>query len=145
MLGYHGQYLRIDLTQEKAEWRELAPGVLRRFLGGVGLGTWLLHHESPRGADALDAVAPLIFAFSPLVGTSLTTSAKFAVLAKSPLTHRINDALDLHAFDGGIAHGASGPRDIGVGVEAGESEAFGSGTHRTPPRGYDRTSRWKTV
>ena len=31
--------------------------------------------------------------FSPLVGTPLTTSAKFAVVAKSPLTERLNDAL----------------------------------------------------
>ena len=31
--------------------------------------------------------------FSPLVGTPLTTSAKFAVVAKSPLTDRLNDAL----------------------------------------------------
>ena len=31
--------------------------------------------------------------FSPLVGTPLTTSAKFAVVAKSPLTGMLNDAL----------------------------------------------------
>ena len=37
--------------------------------------------------------APLAFCFSPLVGTPLTTSAKFAVVAKSPLTGLLNDAL----------------------------------------------------
>ncbi|MGH2888060.1 MAG: aldehyde ferredoxin oxidoreductase family protein, partial [Solirubrobacteraceae bacterium] len=37
--------------------------------------------------------APLAFVFSPLVGTPLTTSAKFAVVAKSPLTGRLTDAL----------------------------------------------------
>jgi aldehyde:ferredoxin oxidoreductase len=31
--------------------------------------------------------------FSPLVGTPLTTSAKFAVVAKSPLTGLLTDAL----------------------------------------------------
>jgi aldehyde:ferredoxin oxidoreductase len=35
----------------------------------------------------------LIFALSPLVGTPLTTSAKFAVVGKSPLTQRVCDAL----------------------------------------------------
>ena len=35
----------------------------------------------------------MIFVFSPLVGTPLTTSAKFAVVAKSPLTGRLTDAL----------------------------------------------------
>ena len=34
-----------------------------------------------------------MFVFSPLVGTPLTTSAKFAVVAKSPLTGRLTDAL----------------------------------------------------
>ena len=37
--------------------------------------------------------APLIFAFSPLVGSPLTTSAKFAVVSRSPLTERFNDSL----------------------------------------------------
>ena len=38
MFGYHGRYLRIDLSQARAEWRALSESVLRRFLGGVGLG-----------------------------------------------------------------------------------------------------------
>jgi len=42
--------------------------------------------------------APLVFAFSPLVGTPLTTSAKFAVVSKSPLTDRINDSLASSGF-----------------------------------------------
>ncbi|HEY4828459.1 MAG TPA: aldehyde ferredoxin oxidoreductase C-terminal domain-containing protein, partial [Solirubrobacteraceae bacterium] len=45
------------------------------------------------GVEPLDPEAPLIFVFSPLVGTPLTTSAKFAVVAKSPLTGRLTDAL----------------------------------------------------
>ena len=36
--------------------------------------------------------------FSPLVGTPLTTSAKFAVVAKSPLTGLLNDALSSSQF-----------------------------------------------
>lgn len=36
---------------------------------------------------------PLIFVTSPLVGSKLTTSSKFAVLAKSPLTGFIGDSL----------------------------------------------------
>ena len=52
---------------------------------GVGLGTWLLHRLAPPGVDSLAPEVPLVFAFSPLVGTPLTTSAKFAGLVKSPL------------------------------------------------------------
>src|SRR5205814_9155092 len=65
---------------------------------GVGLGAYLLHREAPRGGDPLAPGAPLIFCLSPLVGTPLTTSAKFAVVAKSPLTDRINDALSSSHF-----------------------------------------------
>src|SRR5688572_5909951 len=48
--------------------------------------------------DPLSPEAPLIFAFSPLVGSPLTTSAKFAVVSKSPLTGRFNDSLASSGF-----------------------------------------------
>jgi aldehyde:ferredoxin oxidoreductase len=98
MFGYHGRYLRVDLTCCGTEWRPLPEAVLRRFLGGVGLGTYLLHREAPAGVDPLAPAAPLIFSLSPLVGTPLTTSAKFAVVARSPLTGRLNDALSSSHF-----------------------------------------------
>src|SRR5205814_4956714 len=79
-------------------WLPLSESVLRRFVGGVGLGTWLLHREGPANIDPFDPAAALIFCFSPLVGTPLTTSAKFAVVAKSPLTFRLNDALSSSHF-----------------------------------------------
>src|SRR5215470_2412349 len=98
MFGYHGHYLRIDLTRGTSEWVPLFEGTLRRFLGGVGLGAYLLHRESLSGSDPLAPDASLIFCLSPLVGTPLTTSAKFAIVAKSPLTDRINDALSSSHF-----------------------------------------------
>jgi aldehyde:ferredoxin oxidoreductase len=98
MFGYHGRYLRIDLSTGTATEVPLSADVLRRFLGGVGLGTYLLHVESRPGLDPLSADVPLVFSLSPLVGTPLTTSAKFAVVAKSPLTDRLNDALSSSHF-----------------------------------------------
>ena len=71
----------------------LSETVLRDFLGGVGLGTWIVAHETPAGTDPLGPDAALVFALSPLVGSPLTTSAKFAVVALSPLTGRLCDAL----------------------------------------------------
>src|SRR5262249_1948040 len=93
MFGFHGRYLRIHLTTSSTTLESVPEHVLRRFLGGVGLAAWLAHQEAPAGVDPLSPLAPLIFAFSALVGTPLTTSAKFAVAAKSPLTERFNDAL----------------------------------------------------
>ena len=61
MFGYHGRYLRIDLTDGAARWVPLAGDVLRRFVGGVGLGTYLLHREGPPGVEPLAPAAPLVF------------------------------------------------------------------------------------
>jgi aldehyde:ferredoxin oxidoreductase len=91
--GYFGQALVVDLGDGGAETLPLGDDVLRRTIGGAGLGTHLLSELGPDGGDPLAPAAPLAFIFSPLVGTPLTTSAKFAVVAKSPLTERLNDAL----------------------------------------------------
>ena len=98
MLGFHGCYWRFDLGRNVGERIALEDSVLRQTLGGVGLGAWLLHREAPIGVDPFSPEAPLIFSFSPLVGTRFTTSAKFAVVAKSPLTGGISDALSSSHF-----------------------------------------------
>src|SRR5207302_9875811 len=98
MFGYHGRYLRVDLSCGEAVPVPLGEDALRRYLGGVGLATYLMHRECPAAVNPLAPEAPLIFCLSPLVGTPLTTSAKFAVVAKSPLTERLNDALSSSHF-----------------------------------------------
>src|SRR5205085_2260542 len=45
------------------------------------------------GRDFIKDPSALIFATSPFVGTAITTSAKYAVLARSPLTGFIGDSL----------------------------------------------------
>jgi aldehyde:ferredoxin oxidoreductase len=98
--GYFGRALVVDVGDRGAASAPLplGDGVLRAYLGGVGLGTWLLHRLAPPGVDPLAPAAPLAFVFSPLVGTPLTTSAKFAVVAKSPLTGLLTDALASSRF-----------------------------------------------
>ncbi len=96
--GYHGRYLLVDLSRESTEQRFIPREVLVDFVGGAGLGTWLLLEHSQPQMPALSEQSPLIFVFSPLVGSPLTTSAKFAIVAKSPLTERINDSLSSSHF-----------------------------------------------
>ena len=91
--GYHGRYLVADSRVGRGRCVALPERVLRAMIGGVGLGTWILAHETPAGVDPLGPDSALVFALSPLVGSPLTTSAKFAVVAISPLTGRICDAL----------------------------------------------------
>ena len=91
--GYFGKALIVDLSTGSARSEPIEDSVLRSYIGGAGLGTWLMHRYCPARVKPLDPQAPLMFVFSPLVGTPLTTSAKFAVVAKSPLTGRLTDAL----------------------------------------------------
>ncbi|MFM7132052.1 MAG: aldehyde ferredoxin oxidoreductase N-terminal domain-containing protein, partial [bacterium] len=74
--GYHGNYLLIDLTSGKILKKPIETDILRQYIGGVGLGSYILMQESQTGYDPLGPDAPLIFVTSPLVGTPLTTSAK---------------------------------------------------------------------
>jgi aldehyde:ferredoxin oxidoreductase len=114
--GYHGRLLRVDLASGRGESVVLPEAVRRAFLGGVGLGVRLLLDEAPPGVEPLAPEAPLVIALSPLVGSPLTTSAKFAVVAKSPLTGRLTDALASDRFaielkraglDALVVHGAA--------------------------------------
>jgi aldehyde:ferredoxin oxidoreductase len=96
--GYFGRALVVDAATGTSSALPLPDQILRAYIGGSGLGAWLLHRLGTPGADALDPAAPLAFVFSPLVGTPLTTSAKFAVVAKSPLTGMLTDALASSQF-----------------------------------------------
>src|ERR1700734_1121953 len=96
--GYFGQALIVDAATGTSAALPLPDEVLRAYIGGSGLGAWLLHELGTPGADALDATAPLALLFSPPVGPPLTTSAKFAVVAKSPLTGMLTDALASSQF-----------------------------------------------
>jgi aldehyde:ferredoxin oxidoreductase len=98
MDGFHGRLLHIDLTKGKSTWHDLEPARLRAFLGGIGLGTSLLFDYAPPGVEPFSPANPLIFASAPLVGTGLTTTAKFAVVTKSPLTGFIADSLSSSHF-----------------------------------------------
>ncbi len=91
--GYFGRALVVDASTGAAQTLELPDGILRAYVGGAGLGAWLMHRLAPPNADPLGEEAPLAYVCSPLVGTPLTTSAKFAVVAKSPLTGMLTDAL----------------------------------------------------
>jgi aldehyde:ferredoxin oxidoreductase len=96
--GYFGQALIADAGSGSAQTLPLPDDLLRAYIGGAGLGTWLMHRLGPPGVDPFAPEAPLAFVFSPLVGTPLTTSAKFAVVAKSPLTGMLTDALASSQF-----------------------------------------------
>jgi aldehyde:ferredoxin oxidoreductase len=91
--GYHYKLLRVDLSSRTSEVVELSEQPLRDFVGGVGLATRLLCENVPPGCDPLSPDNALVFAASPFVDTPVATSARYAVVSKSPLTGFIGDSL----------------------------------------------------
>jgi aldehyde:ferredoxin oxidoreductase len=96
--GFWGAFLHADVSAGRSTVHRLDETRLRRYLGGIGLGTSLLYEHAVPGADPFSPENPLVFASAPLVGTGLTTTAKFAVLTKSPLTGFIADSLSSSHF-----------------------------------------------
>lgn len=96
--AYHFRRLRVDLTRGRSDSLPIDQATLRESIGGSGLGVELLSGTESAELDPLDPQSSIFFVFSPLVGSPLTTSAKFAVVSKSPLTQRINDSLAGSAF-----------------------------------------------
>jgi aldehyde:ferredoxin oxidoreductase len=93
-----GRARHIDLTAQTVVEIPLPGELLRRYIGGVGLATALLYAFAPDEVEPLGPENPLVFATSPLVGTRVTTSSKFAVAARSPLTGFIGDSLSSSYF-----------------------------------------------
>lgn len=96
--GYHGKTLDIDLSTGSSVSTVINEEVLRRHIGGSGLGVRLLLDREAQYHDPFDPKSTIGFIFSPLVGSPLTTSAKFAVVSRSPLTMRFNDSLASSRF-----------------------------------------------
>ena len=51
--GAHGRVLHVDLTQRKTWVEPVGEDVYRQFLGGYGLGAWLMWKHFAPGTDAL--------------------------------------------------------------------------------------------
>jgi len=90
--AYMNKFLSIDLTTKKITQGELDPNLAENYVGGKGLGLKLLSELAPK-VDALSPENLLIFVTGPFTGTSVQTSARSALVTKSPLT---NGFLDSH-------------------------------------------------
>ena len=73
----------IDLSTEQVVVKDIPQDLLRMYLGGEGLNTYLLYNYSPPGIDPLDPDSPLIFGTGLISGYDVSSS-RFEVTAKSP-------------------------------------------------------------
>ena len=68
--GYRGKILRVDLTAGKITTEPLPDeSIVRKYVGGFGLGLWYLMKELPMGTAPLEPENPMIFMCGPFTGT----------------------------------------------------------------------------
>src|SRR4030043_302960 len=79
--------LRIDLSSRSFEIEDIPGKIIRQYIGGRGLGSYLLYRWVPAHADPLGADNHLIFTGGPLSGTGFFYSSKANLTTKSPLTN----------------------------------------------------------
>ena len=84
--GYTGKLLRVDLSEDKICVEEVAPELLRKFMGGVGYAAKVLYDGIPADIDPLSSGNKLMFSTGPLTGTGAPGSGSVEVCFKSPLT-----------------------------------------------------------
>lgn len=92
MKGYTGKIGRINLTKREVSIESLDEKLLKKFVGGRGLGVKLLYDELKPHIDPLSAENKLIILTGPVTGTAIPTSGRFCVVSKSPLTGTICDS-----------------------------------------------------
>jgi aldehyde:ferredoxin oxidoreductase len=84
--GYHGQILRVNLTEEAITTEPIDDEFCRAYLGGAGFVAYYLLREIPPGIDPLSPENKIIFASGPLTGLTIAGCARHTVGGKSPLT-----------------------------------------------------------
>ncbi|TFG04736.1 MAG: aldehyde ferredoxin oxidoreductase [Promethearchaeota archaeon] len=86
MNGYLNKLLYVNLTDLKIESVPLDNQITRKFVGGAGLACRLMYDMVERSTDPLGPENPLFFMTGPLTGTSVPTTGRTIIAAKSPLT-----------------------------------------------------------
>lgn len=85
MKGYAGKILRIDLSRGKISTSPSA-SFNGKYLGGRGVGAWILFNEVPPETPALDPKNIMIFGTGPLTGTSAPSSGRLSLVTKNAVS-----------------------------------------------------------
>lgn len=114
MHGFYGRILKINLNDKSYRVDTVSSEIYKAYLGGKGLGTYLLHQENPEGIDPLQPDNRLVFATGPVSGNSIWGSCRYGVFTKSPQTGfyaesyaggKAPEAIDSCGFDAIVIHG----------------------------------------
>ena len=89
MSGYCGKYLRIDLSSGSIKVEKLDLEIAKKYIGGRGLGTYLIDKEVGAEVEALSEANKIVIATGPLTGSKAPTGGRYMVVTKSPLSGTI--------------------------------------------------------
>lgn len=84
--GYRNRVLRIDLSTGKITKSEFDQEFLRKYIGGTGVGIKVIYDEVPKHVKPFDPENRIVFAASPLNGTSAPGSGIVTINTKGAMT-----------------------------------------------------------
>jgi aldehyde:ferredoxin oxidoreductase len=117
MKGFFNKLLRINLKSKTFQEETVPDSVFDHYLGGKGLGIYLLMKENPPGVDPLSPQNNLIFCLGPITDTRIYGSCRHGVFTKSPLTGIFSESysggkaaepMSRTGYDAFLFEGASG-------------------------------------
>ena len=95
MTTYRGSVnnvLYVDLTSGSIKKEQLGPEVVRKYIGGVGVGMRIAFDRIRPGIDALSPENAIVISAGPLVGTAVPGTSKITAISKYPMTGAIASA-----------------------------------------------------
>ena len=116
MKGFAGRYIEANLGSGEISVKEIGEDIIRVYIGGTGLGTYMFLKDTDPLVDPLSPANPLMFLNGPLTGTNFPGSGRSSVVAMSPLTDLWGECnvggafgatLKLAGYDGIVCTGRS--------------------------------------
>ena len=86
MDGVKGKLLEIDLSTASHREVKLKKDIIKKYIGGRGLGVKLLSDLLPENIDPLGEKNIMLILTGPLTGSIIPGSGKYVVISKSPAT-----------------------------------------------------------
>jgi aldehyde:ferredoxin oxidoreductase len=92
MNGWTGKMLRVNLSTRSVKIEEIDEEILHLYLGGRGLGAYLVYTEVPPDTDPLGRENILAFCTGAMTGIRVPTGGRSSMSTLSPLTGTVFDA-----------------------------------------------------
>ncbi|MDO8672284.1 MAG: aldehyde ferredoxin oxidoreductase N-terminal domain-containing protein, partial [Dehalococcoidia bacterium] len=96
-----GQILRVDLTTRNVSKAPIPEDVVKRFVGGEGINSWLLWEHFLKVDPRIDPISPanvIIAGIGPLGATGYGGGTKMKWTFKSPRTKFFGDSVSGGTF-----------------------------------------------